>query len=80
MSHRLKKRGKERFGGLGFLPLTGCLTSKSGDKTMSERMLLEALIAHHGIGNIMQMMVIICDAKAAEMAAYAERMTKCERV
>jgi len=59
---------------------------------MSERMLLEALIEHHGIATIMQMVEMICDAKAAEMAAYgdmklakmwakyADKVSRCERV
>jgi hypothetical protein len=39
---------------------------------MTERMLLEALIEHHGIATIVQLIEQICDAKAAEMVAYGD--------
>jgi|KBSMisStandDraft_5_1062788.scaffolds.fasta_scaffold215963_2 hypothetical protein len=39
---------------------------------MTERMLLEALVEHHGIYTVVDMLQQICDAKAAEMAAYGD--------
>jgi hypothetical protein len=45
---------------------------------MSERMLLEALIEHHGIYTVLDIIKQVCDAKAAEMAAYGD-MAKARR-
>lgn len=39
---------------------------------MTERMLLEALIEHHGLFTVLDLLKQVCDAKAAEMAAYGD--------
>ena len=45
---------------------------------MSERMLLEALVEHHGLYTVLDLLKQVCDAKAAEMVAYGD-MAKAKR-
>ena len=39
---------------------------------MTDRMLLEALIEHHGLFTVLDLLKQVCDAKAAELVAYGD--------